>query len=79
MKMWRFSAVDYRSWQNLVMGVFTLPMTASNLEVRQTVLRIGTAAAEKAEADLLEQLLTQAAKQNGAVTGMADTYSAINF
>ncbi len=67
-----------KHWQTLVMGVFTLPMTASNLEVRNMVMRIGEEAAGKAEADLMEQLLTQAAKQNGAVTGIADTYHAVN-
>jgi peptide subunit release factor 1 (eRF1) len=67
-----------KNWQNQVVGTFTLPMTASNLEVRNMVLRIGTAAAEKTETDLVEQVLTHAAKQNGAVTGMQATYHAIN-
>ena len=42
------------------------------------VMRIGMQAAEKAETDLVAMLLTQSAKQNGAVTGMQDTYHAIN-
>ena len=67
-----------KSWQNLVLGTFTLPMTASNLEVRQMLMRIGTQAAEKAEIDLVEMLMTHSAKKNGAVTGMQETYHAIN-
>jgi peptide subunit release factor 1 (eRF1) len=67
-----------KAWQSLVMGTFTMAMTASNQEVRERALRMGVDAALKIEADLVDELVTGASKLNGAVAGMADTYDAIN-
>jgi peptide chain release factor subunit 1 len=67
-----------KAWQSLVMGSFNMPMTASNIEVRDRALEMGSDAARQAEAHLVENLITGASKANGAVMGMADTYDAIN-
>jgi rubrerythrin len=73
-----FRSLLPKAWQSLVMGTFTMPMTASNVEVRERAMHIGMEAAQNAEAELVERLITGAAKLNGAVTGLADTYDAIN-
>jgi peptide chain release factor subunit 1 len=65
-------------WQSLVMGTFALPMTASNVEVRNRAFQMGTEAALAAETHLVKSMLTSAAKHNGAVLGLIDTYDAIN-
>ena len=67
-----------KSWQSLVMGSFTMPMTASNTDVRNRALEMATDATREAEIHLVESLITGAAKASGAVAGMADTYDAIN-
>ena len=67
-----------KAWQSLVMGTFSMAMTASNMEVRERGLRMGMEAALKVEANLVDELVTGAAKLNGAVAGFADTYDAIN-
>jgi peptide chain release factor subunit 1 len=73
-----FRSLLPKSWQSLVMGTFNMPMTASNVEVRDRALEMGSEAARQAEAHLVENLITGASKSNGAVVGMADTYDAIN-
>lgn len=67
-----------KAWQSLVMGNFSMPMTASHIEVRDRALQIGMEAAQQSEAQLVDSLLTGAAKQSGAVTGLADTLDAVN-
>jgi peptide chain release factor subunit 1 len=67
-----------KAWQSLVMGMFSMPMTASNVEVRDRAMQIGMEAAQHSEAQLVDGLLTGAAKQSGAVAGMADTFDAVN-
>lgn len=67
-----------KAWQSLVMATFNMAMTAGNQEVRERALRIGVEVALKLEAELVDVLVTGAAKLNGAVAGMVDTYDAIN-
>lgn len=67
-----------KAWQSLVMGTFSMPMTATHTEVHERALEIGSEVAQQYEARLVEDLITSAAKQNGAVAGMVDTFDAIN-
>ena len=67
-----------KAWQSLVMGTFNIAMTASNGEVRDRALQIGTEAALGAESMLIENLVTSAAKISGAVGGLVDTFGAVN-
>jgi peptide chain release factor subunit 1 len=67
-----------KAWQSLVMGTFNMAMTASNIEVRERALQIGTEAAREAESMLVDNLVTSAAKISGAVGGLVDTFDAVN-
>ncbi len=67
-----------KAWQSLVMGTFNMAMTASNTEVRERTLQIGTEAAREAETQLVDNLITSAAKLSGAVSGMEETFDAVN-
>jgi peptide subunit release factor 1 (eRF1) len=73
-----FRSLMPKSWQSLVMKSFSMPMTASNIDVRKAAMEIATDSTREAEFHLVESLITGAAKANGAVAGMADTYDAIN-
>lgn len=67
-----------KAWQSLVMGTFPMSMTASQNEVRTRALELGIQAETEREKRLVEQLITQAAKGNSAVTGLEDTLKALN-
>ncbi len=67
-----------KAWQSLIMGTFSMPMTASHTEVGERALEIGIEAAQQSELVLVDDLITGASKQNGAVAGLADTFDAIN-
>ncbi len=73
-----FRSLLPKAWQSLVMGTFNMAMTASNTEVRERALQIGTDAAREAESLLIDSLITSAAKLNGAVGGLKDTFDAVN-
>ena len=67
-----------KAWQSLVMGTFPMSMTASQNEVRSRAIELGIQAETEREKRLVERLITQAAKGNGAVTGLEDTLTALN-
>lgn len=67
-----------KAWQSLIMGTFSMPMTASHIEVLDRATAIGMEAAQQSESLLVDDLITGASKQNGAVAGLAATFDAIN-
>ncbi len=73
-----FCSLLPKSWQSLVMGSFPMSMTATHSEVRNRALEIGTQTDIERENRLVERLVTQAAKNSGAVIGLEDTLKAIN-
>ena len=73
-----FCSLLPKAWQSLVMGTFPMSMTASHNEVRTRALELGMQAETEREKRLVERLITQAAKGNGAVTGLDDTLTALN-
>ncbi len=73
-----FCSLLPKAWQSLVMGSFPMSMTASHIDVRNRALELGTQAEIEREKRLVERLITQAAKGDGAVTGLEDTLDALN-
>lgn len=67
-----------KAWQSLVMGTFPMSMTASHAEVRNRALELGVHVEMEREKRLVERLITQAAKENGAATGLESTINAVN-
>lgn len=67
-----------KAWQSLVVGSFAVSLTANHGEVLSRALEVGTQAEAENEAELVNQLVTGAAKASGAVTGLEDTLVAIN-
>ncbi len=73
-----FCSLLPKAWQSLVMGTFPMSMTASQNEVRNRALELGTQAETEREKRLVGRLITQAAKGEGAVTGLEGTLDALN-
>jgi len=67
-----------KSWRSLVMGTFAIQMTAAPEEVRSKAMEIGLQSEKKQEQHLIQQLLTKAAKEEGAVIGLKKTLDAVN-
>lgn len=66
-----------KSWQSLVVGTFPISMVASSSEVLEKALEIGQQAERRREADLVETLLTAAAKGRGGVVELDETLNAV--
>lgn len=67
-----------KAWQSLVVGAFAMPMTASHTEVLAKALQIGQEAESQREVQMINDLVTLAAKQGGAVVGLPETLDAVN-
>ena len=67
-----------KSWRSLVMGTFAVQMTAKAEEVRNKAIEIGLQSERKQENQLVERLVTRAAKGEDAVVGLEDTLGAVN-
>jgi peptide chain release factor subunit 1 len=67
-----------KAWQSLVMGTFPMSMTASHQEVRERAMELGMQAEVEREKRLVERLITQSAKQSGAVVGLEATLEMVN-
>lgn len=74
----RLRAALPRAWQSLIMGTFSVPMTASHNEVLARALLIGQNAEKEREANMVKEMITTAAKGGPAVTGLEDTLPAVN-
>lgn len=67
-----------KAWQSLVVGSFPISLTANQTEVLARALEVGSRAEIEKEKDLVEQVVTGAAKASGAVVGLEDTLAAVN-
>jgi len=67
-----------RHWQSLVMGTFTMAMTASHTDVLTKALQLGKAAELEHEARLVDEITNLSAKGGAAVVGVEKTLEAIH-
>jgi len=67
-----------KAWQSLIVATFRMSMTASHAEVLEETLRLGAQAEHEREARLVEEIITAARKQSGAVTGLPESLAAVN-
>ncbi len=67
-----------KSWQSLIVGTFPMSMTASKEEVLEKTLRIGKDAEFRREEQLLNKLVTGAAKERGGVLNLDETLGAVH-
>lgn len=65
-----------KSWQSLIVGKFSVDMTANHSEILAEALHVGSKAEEKREAVLVQQMITSAAKAADGVVGLRDTLHA---
>jgi len=73
-----FRSLLPKTWQSLIVGVFPMGMSVGHAEVLAKAMQVGQDAEEKREASLVEEMLTRAAKESGAVVGLDATLDAIN-
>lgn len=67
-----------KAWQSLVIGTFSMSMTASHDEVLERAMEIGLEAEHRREAKLIEAVITNAAKGRGGVVRLEETLKAIH-
>lgn len=67
-----------KMWQSLIVGTFPSSMTDSHQQILNRALEIGQKAEKDRELMLVKKLITQAAKQAGAVLGVESTLKAVN-
>jgi peptide chain release factor subunit 1 len=67
-----------KAWQSLVVGTFPMGMTASKDEVMSRAMQIGHAAERRREAQLVELVVTNAAKGHGGAIRLDDTLGAVH-
>jgi peptide subunit release factor 1 (eRF1) len=66
-----------KAWQSLVVGSFPTSMVASHNEVLEKAMETGREAEERREAQVVEAVVTGAAKGRGGVVDLEDTLLAI--
>ncbi len=66
-----------KSWQTLVVGTFPMSMTSSAEEVLARAMEIGSQAELRQETELLQKIVTAAAKGRGSVLGLEETLHAL--
>ena len=74
----QFHSALPKTWQSLVVGTVPLAMTATSDEVLHKALQIGKLAEYKHEAQLVDTLITNAAKQQGGVVDLDETLKAVH-
>lgn len=67
-----------KTWQSLIVGTFPIGMTASHAEVMERAMEIGKQTEEEREGQLLQAVITGAAKKRGGITGLDSTLHAIH-
>jgi peptide chain release factor subunit 1 len=67
-----------KTWQSLVVGTFSMPITASHVEVLSKALQIGLEAETIRESKLIDAAITAAAKNKGGVVGLENTLAAVS-
>ncbi|MEN4012162.1 MAG: hypothetical protein AB1453_06870 [Chloroflexota bacterium] len=73
-----FRSLLPKVWQSLIVGTFPMSMNAGHTEVLAKAMQIGHEAEQKREAHLIEDMITRAAKNSGAVTGLEATLDAVS-
>lgn len=73
-----FRALLPKAWQSLVVGTLTININAPHNEVLQRTQLIGLEAEKRKEKQLIESLVTRAAKKENAVVGLEETLKAVN-
>ncbi len=73
-----FRSLLPKAWQSLVVGSFPMSMNAGHTEVLAKAMQIGHEAEHKREDLLIEDMITRAAKNSGAITGLEATLEAVN-
>ena len=67
-----------KSWQSLIVGTFPMNMTASKVDVLEKALQIGKQAEFHKEEQVLNKLVTGAAKEMKGVLGLDNTLGAVH-
>jgi peptide chain release factor subunit 1 len=67
-----------KAWQSLVVGTFPISMTASQVDVKERAMEIGRLAERRRDAQLVEAVVTSAAKGRGGVTSLEATLGAVH-
>lgn len=67
-----------KSWQNLIIGTFPASMNSTNQEILNRAMEIGLKAERNREIQLVDRLITQAAKKNLAIVGLEPVLAAIS-
>ena len=67
-----------KSWQSLIIGTFSINMTANHDEVMQLAMKIGQQAEQQRETRLVETVITASAKGKGGVIGLDETLSMVH-
>lgn len=67
-----------KAWQSLVVGTFSMPLSASQPEVLERAIEVGKQAEKRREVLIVESVMTGAAKGRGAVIRLDDTLSAVH-
>ena len=67
-----------KSWQSLIVGTFSVGMTAPHLEVLEKAMEIGHQAEIAREKDLVERLITTFAKHGPAEVGLEPTLKMVS-
>ena len=67
-----------KSWQSLIIGTFSICMTASHDEVMQRAMEIGHKAEKQREIHAVETVITAAAKGKGGVVGLDETLAMVH-
>jgi len=73
-----FQSLLPKTWQSLVVGTFPMSMTASHTEVLERAMQISQEAEFKRKSQMLDAIITGAAKGRGAAIRLDDTLSAVN-
>lgn len=67
-----------KTWQSLVIGTLSLPMTATVNEIMSRAVEIGSKAEQAHEQKLVEQAISGAARQQGGVSHLDQTLKAVH-
>jgi peptide subunit release factor 1 (eRF1) len=74
----QFRSMLPKSWQSLIVGTFPMSMNASKNEVLERAMQIGQEAERRREAQLVDMVITGAAKGRGGVTRLEETLKAVH-
>jgi peptide chain release factor subunit 1 len=67
-----------KAWQSLVVGSFPISKTANQSEVMERALQVGQRAERRRQSQLIQTIITNAAKERGGVVNLEDTLRAVH-